>query len=145
MVKTAVKDGSPGDNKIRFVFQPAYVETSCIASRRRTFEEASKGRFDQGAAGSGQSTGASNSSRDWSSGWWRGSRNSGEGWNSWKELLERLSPVTGGRSMKEVSRFPGKKEAKKKARSFESISSEDLKSLWNRISPRRWNSELLEV
>ena len=105
MAKTAVKDGSPGDNKIRFVFQLANVETSCIASRRRIFEEASKGRFDQGTAGSGQSTGASNSSRDWSSGWWGGSRNSGEGWNSWKELLERLSPVTGGTSMKEVSRF----------------------------------------
>ena len=51
----AVQDGSPGNNNMRFVFQDAYDETSWIASQRRTFEEACKGRFDEGAATSGQS------------------------------------------------------------------------------------------
>ena len=53
MKRMAVQDGSPGNNNMRFVFQDAYDETSCIASQRRTFEEACKGRFDQGAATSG--------------------------------------------------------------------------------------------
>ena len=59
-----------------FVLQVGYDETSCIASKRRAFEEASKGRFDQGAASFGQSRkikdqtwkGASSSSQDWSFG-----------------------------------------------------------------------------
>ena len=55
MIRMAVKDGSPGNNSMRFVFQDACDETSSIASQRRTFEEASKGRFHQGAAASGQS------------------------------------------------------------------------------------------
>ena len=52
------------------------TKPSCIASKRRAFEEASKGRFDQGAASFGQSRkikdqtwkGASSSSQDWSFG-----------------------------------------------------------------------------
>ena len=45
----AVTDGSPGDDKIRFVFQDQAYETPSIASKRR-FEETSKGRFEHGAA-----------------------------------------------------------------------------------------------
>ena len=40
MIRVAVKDGSPGNNSMRFVFQDAHDESSCIASQRRTFEEA---------------------------------------------------------------------------------------------------------
>ena len=52
-MRMAAKDGSPGNNNMRFVFQDAHDETSCIASQQRTLEEACKGRFDQGAATSG--------------------------------------------------------------------------------------------
>ena len=37
MIRTAVKEGSPGDDKIRCVFQVASDETSDIASTRRAF------------------------------------------------------------------------------------------------------------
>ena len=81
----AVNDGSPDDDKISFVFQDACDETSCIASWRRASEETSKGRFDQGAAGSGQWKVASSRSQDWSSGKWESSWNSGKSWNSRKD------------------------------------------------------------
>ena len=70
---------------IRLVFLDDCHETSSIAGRRRAFEEASKGRSDQGAAGCGQWTGASSSTQDWSFGWWRVAWNGDKGWNSWKD------------------------------------------------------------
>ena len=33
MIRMAVRDSSPGDDKIKFVFQDEADETSCIASR----------------------------------------------------------------------------------------------------------------
>ena len=53
---------------MRFVFQAASDEASCFAGKRRAFEEASKGRSDQGVAGSGRWTGVSSGSEEWSSG-----------------------------------------------------------------------------
>ena len=53
MIKMGIRDGSLCDEKIRFVFQDEADETSCIANKRRAFEETSKGGFEHGAAGSG--------------------------------------------------------------------------------------------
>ena len=46
---------------------------------------------------------------------------------------------------KELLRLLRTKKAEKKARSFEGVSNAEPKSLWSRVKPRRWNSELLEV
>ena len=70
-----VKDGSPGKDKIRFVVQVTCDETSFIFGKRRVFDETTKDRFDQGAAGGSQSretevqtrTVARSSSLGWSS------------------------------------------------------------------------------
>ena len=43
MIRMAVRDGSPDDDKIRFAVQDEADETSCIASKRRPFQETSKG------------------------------------------------------------------------------------------------------
>ena len=120
MVRMATKNCSPGDDKMRLVFRVAYDETSCIASNRDASEEASKDRFCEGTAGSGQSmeiqgqtwTGAMGSSQD---------RYSGRcgGWlKFWRrlELLVGLSPIIGGRSKKKATWLLGKKKAKRKAR-----------------------------
>ena len=87
----------------------------CLSGRRRAFEEAaSKCRFDQGAAGSGKWTGESSSRQHWSSGWWRGSWNCGEGWNSWNDPPHNSPSLpTGYRSMKKMTGLPGKKKAKR--------------------------------
>ena len=72
----AVKDGSPGDVKLRSFFQVACDETSCIAC------------------------------------WWRGSWNSGEGWNSWTN-----SPSNDGKKdEQEAIVLPSNKKEKEKAR-----------------------------
>ena len=100
-------------DKIRFVFQVAYGETSRIASKRRASEEASKDRSDQGVASSGQSrelevqtwTGASSSSQD-----------QVPGMLAKAYTLESASPVLDGRRMKKATRLPGKKKANRKAR-----------------------------
>ena len=47
MMRTAVKEGSPGDDKIRFVLHESSDETSCIASTRCAFEDTDKDKSDQ--------------------------------------------------------------------------------------------------
>ena len=59
MIGTAVKEGSPGDDHIRFVFQVAFDETSCIAGKRRAFDGPNKDKSEQGATRGSRWTGAS--------------------------------------------------------------------------------------
>ena len=80
MVRVALKDGSPADDKLRFVFHLASDETSCRACGRRAFEGTDKDRSEQGAASTSQWTGTSNNSKNRTSGWWRVS------WNTDKKL-----------------------------------------------------------
>ena len=42
MVGTAVKEGSPGNDKIRFVCLVASDETSCIANKQRALRRQAK-------------------------------------------------------------------------------------------------------
>ena len=53
------KEGSPGDDKIRLVFQVASVETAGIASKRRVFESPTKTNPSEGLL-----------VVSWNSGWW---------------------------------------------------------------------------
>ena len=50
MMRMAVRDSSPCDDKIKFVFQDEADETSCIASKDESVEKTNKGRFEHGAA-----------------------------------------------------------------------------------------------
>ena len=51
MIRTAPKEGSPGDDKIRFVFQVASDETSCSGSGRRAIGEKDQDKYAQGTDG----------------------------------------------------------------------------------------------
>ena len=129
MIRVAVKDGSPGNNNMRFVFQDAYDETSCIASQRRTFEEAKAGSIKVLPPVASQGRLRVKLGREcvaaYETGFsaWRGSCFSGEGRNSWRDFTN--DPWT--------KRETGDEEAM----AFEDPSSADLKSLWNRTRPRR--------
>ena len=84
--KETVREGSPGDDNFRCVFQVASDENSCIASTKRAFEEETgKSRSEQGAASSSQWTGTGDSSKHWSSGWWGGSWNTQTSCLSWND------------------------------------------------------------
>ena len=81
----------------KFVFQDASNETSCIASKRRPFEDTDNHRYEQGAAGSSL---------------WKGE---GYGRSTNTGLRGMTHPAVGGRIMKDVLRSHGKKEEKWKA------------------------------
>ena len=49
------KDCSPADDRIRFAFRSPVAKPRALLEIGGPFEEASKGRFDQGAVSSGQS------------------------------------------------------------------------------------------
>ena len=51
MVRTGVKHGTRGDDKMRFVLRDACDEISGMAAKRRAFEDTGKDRSEQGAAG----------------------------------------------------------------------------------------------
>ena len=48
MIRTADKEGSPGDDKIRLVFQVVSVETAGIAGKRRALESPTKTNPSEG-------------------------------------------------------------------------------------------------
>ena len=144
MIRMGIRDGSPCDDKIRFVSQYEAHENSCIANKRRALEETSKGRFEHGAASNDTFREAESQSRiesgksnpGWSCSWWRSSWNSGGDWNSpsnrWKEH---------GKGSKAAWHEEGDAESTTTGE----IPNVVVKSLWQRVEPRPSVPELLEV
>ena len=61
------------------------------------------------------------------------------------ELLEGLPPSNLWNKDERGDKVAWQEESEEERAEFEDISDAELKSLWSRIRPRRWNLELLEV
>ena len=106
-IGTAVKEGSPGDDKTRFVLQDSSDRSTCIAGERRASGETDKDKCDEGTANSSAWTGASSSRKSWTSGWWRVSWSADSRWPS--------NQAVGRKVKEEMHKAPGRENGKLKA------------------------------
>ena len=134
MVRAAVKNGTPGDDKIRRVLQDATDGTSCTACKRRAFEDTGKDRSEQCAAGSCRWNGTSTAVK---AGLQDGGTRKRSGVLERGQKLAFMERLT-QRSLELSSAWQEERECE----GNEETTAFEFMNLWNRFKPRRWNTML---